>query len=679
MARYIAEARAARDDAAGSQIASTALAFFTAVALVATPLLALAGIPLTSLFGVDGDLLPEARLCFALVAGQLLFELPARSFLASLEGVQRYGLYQVVELSRALTQAALIIVVLVADLGIAGMGGAVMLDSLVVLAVAFVLTRRTVPEIRVAPRYVSREAMRKLVSFGSQFFFVRVMATNYRQIDKAIISIAMGPRFVTGYEVANRIHQGAAMVQSIASSALLPATAFHHASRQVLRDLFLRGTNYTVALSLPVAVAAMIFADDLIRTWIGDFMVDSADAARIFLVFLILAVFQTVGGAMLVALGDMRFVIAATVVFSVANLGLSIALVGPLGVNGVILGLVIAQALVEPAFVLRFMRRFEVGIGEILRATVMPNIPGVVAQLVTAVPLVYLADRSDRLWEVGLILIDIRRAVAGDLLAHRPWCWAARRAHRHAAKRGRAEATRDGSCRGRARGAVRERVRRLQARLSPLGNAHARAAGPLDRLAARVRRPLDRRFLARFGRLDELEELSRDCDAAAPAPASDAPRILVVALRAFPNHTAYELAIAQALRLRGADVALMTCGGGQPACEMGWARRVWPRPCDRCAHYTDRLADLSGLRTVRLRDSAPGAQTRVAPQDVQATRTLRWTCARRRRLASPGSCTRPTWPPSPRGRLSGTTSRSPPPASPARHLPYSMSSGRMWS
>ena len=405
VARYIAEARAARDDAAGSQIASTALAFFTAVALVATPLLALAGIPLTSLFGVDGDLLPEARLCFALVAGQLLFELPARSFLASLEGVQRYGLYQVVELSRALTQAALIIVVLVADLGIAGMGGAVMLSSLVVLAVAFVLTRRTVPEIRVAPRYVSREAMRKLVSFGSQFFFVRVMATIYRQIDKAIISIAMGPRFVTGYEVANRIHQGAAMVQSIASSALLPATAFHHASRQVLRDLFLRGTNYTVALSLPVAVAAMIFADDLIRTWIGDFMVDSADAARIFLVFLILAVFQTVGGAMLVALGDMRFVIAATVVFSVANLGLSIALVGPLGVNGVILGLVIAQALVEPAFVLRFMRRFEVGIGEILRATVMPNIPGVVAQLVTAVPLVYLADRSDRLWEVGLILI----------------------------------------------------------------------------------------------------------------------------------------------------------------------------------------------------------------------------------------------------------------------------------
>ena len=46
----------------------------------------------------------------------------------------------------------------------------------------------------------------------------------------------------------------------------------------------------------------------------------------------------------------------------------------------------------------------------------------------------------------------------------------------------------------------------------------------------------------------------------------------------------------------------MTCGGGQPACEMGWARRAYPRPCDRCAWYTDRVIAAGGLDAYRLVD-----------------------------------------------------------------------------
>ena len=151
---------------------------------------------------------------------------------------------------------------------------------------------------------------------------------------------------------------------------------------------------------------------------------------------------------------------------------------------------------------------------------------------------------------------------------------------------------------------------RIRAKLSPLGNVHTRASGPLDRVVARLRRPLDRFYLRRYGRLGDLKQLGESCGRAE----GGAPRILVLALRAFPNHTAYEVVIAQALRRRAAEVALLTCGGGQPVCEMGWSRRVWPRPCDRCASFTDALIEVSGIRSFRLADGLPwGDDGRRAP------------------------------------------------------------------
>lgn len=163
-------------------------------------------------------------------------------------------------------------------------------------------------------------------------------------------------------------------------------------------------------------------------------------------------------------------------------------------------------------------------------------------------------------------------------------------------------------------------VARLAGRLRALGNQHSYSDDPggADRAAARVRRPLDRALLRRQGRFREFAEVARQATQAAPS-AGPAPRVLILALRGWVSHGGYELTLAQALRMRGAEVALLTCGGGQPACEMGWARNVHPRPCDRCAWYTDTLRDIAGLRSYRLADHLPwGADARRAPSHPRA-------------------------------------------------------------
>jgi hypothetical protein len=95
--------------------------------------------------------------------------------------------------------------------------------------------------------------------------------------------------------------------------------------------------------------------------------------------------------------------------------------------------------------------------------------------------------------------------------------------------------------------------------------------------------------------------------------------VLVLSLRSWVAHAAYEVVLAHALRLRGCDVALVTCGGGQPACELGFAREGFPRPCDRCAWFTDRVSEAAGLGRYRLVDDFAWEDGASAPLEPPPT------------------------------------------------------------
>lgn len=161
----------------------------------------------------------------------------------------------------------------------------------------------------------------------------------------------------------------------------------------------------------------------------------------------------------------------------------------------------------------------------------------------------------------------------------------------------------------------------MTAKLRTVGSTTNRRTGPAGRVVARVRRPLDRRFLTSASRLDDFRVLG-EATAASAAPHPDSPRVLVVSLRAWVVHSGFEAIFAHALRLRGARTALLTCGGGLPICEVGWGRRIAPRACDRCGWFTDQFAAAAQIEHFRLADelawtanpaSAPAA---TPPTDV---------------------------------------------------------------
>jgi hypothetical protein len=161
----------------------------------------------------------------------------------------------------------------------------------------------------------------------------------------------------------------------------------------------------------------------------------------------------------------------------------------------------------------------------------------------------------------------------------------------------------------------------LLGRLRRLGSPLAREDRLVDRLVSPIRRPVDRAYYRHSAKLRELGDLGESAERVQPAATRK--RVLVLSLRMWADHTAYESVIAHALRLRGADVTIVTCGGGQPICEVGWGRRIAPRPCDRCAYLTDRVARAARLPQRRLADEFEwGSRSDRAPRRAAPSSTV---------------------------------------------------------
>ncbi len=136
----------------------------------------------------------------------------------------------------------------------------------------------------------------------------------------------------------------------------------------------------------------------------------------------------------------------------------------------------------------------------------------------------------------------------------------------------------------------------------------------LRRAAGTARTAL--RLLSRpLGTSHEASEIRQIRALGAAACVRDpARKVLVLTLRAWTTHVAYELLLGHELQRRGAECRYVVCGGGLPTCELGNARRDFPQPCAACKGYVTDMLEAGGFGYVTL-DELVGEEERVALSD----------------------------------------------------------------
>jgi O-antigen/teichoic acid export membrane protein len=375
--RFVADADGRGERARIGEVISSALAVLTGTAVIAMVVLLALAIGAGHLFQVPESLQTPLRLLFFLLMGEALFSLPGLAFVGLLEGLQRYGWIKAVDLSRQVLYTVIAITVLVTGHGVVAFGATTVAGSIFAAIGYAVAGRLLCPELRISPRLVKRAALRPLASFSAWVFVSRICGVIWWQMDKIILALALNTSVLTGYDIAARLQSAASYPLSLTSQAIVPAAANLLAieSKVRLQALLVRGTRYTLSLSLPVTIAAMIMARPLIVGWVGPTYAGMSGPAQLFLAYQLLVGSATIANTMLVGMGRVRAVTTYVVIAAAVNLIVSVALVRSLGISGVIVGTLVGFGITAPLYIRLVLKELSMSVAEFIQHAVAPILP----------------------------------------------------------------------------------------------------------------------------------------------------------------------------------------------------------------------------------------------------------------------------------------------------------------
>jgi O-antigen/teichoic acid export membrane protein len=114
-------------------------------------------------------------------------------------------------------------------------------------------------------------------------------------------------------------------------------------------------------------------AAPLLAAWLGPEFREGAVALTILVGYWLITVNSVVAGPMLIAHGHAGWLARYSWVVALSNLSLSIALAGPLGLDGVVLGTAIPYLIAFPVFYRFVLRALPVSAGELWREAWLPG------------------------------------------------------------------------------------------------------------------------------------------------------------------------------------------------------------------------------------------------------------------------------------------------------------------
>ncbi len=315
----------------------------------------------------------------ALVLG---VSLPSATTIAVLRGLHRFDLANVVGLTGMTLFTLGTIAALVLGGGVLGMVAINVPVTLITQIPAVWLIRRTAPALSFGLRGASRKLLKTVTSFSSVLFVINVAGQLQSRTDEIVIGASLPLASVTPYSIARRLSTMPQMLTEQFMKVLMPLASQLDAEndRRRLRALYLTSTRLTLAVFVPLALGVMLLAQPFITLWVGapyaqyDYLVWILTAAS----FMVIS--QWPAGSILLGMGRHRLLAVITLISAFVNLGLSLALVHPLGLIGVALGTLIPATIENLFFVLPYALRVN-GVSvravltEICRPALLPAIP----------------------------------------------------------------------------------------------------------------------------------------------------------------------------------------------------------------------------------------------------------------------------------------------------------------
>ncbi|MCK4414017.1 MAG: oligosaccharide flippase family protein [Candidatus Eisenbacteria sp.] len=363
--RMVGFHRGASDARRLSEVVSTALVFFAGVGLLAALVLAFVVPPLVPRLINDYQGFPALRMVMLLMAADVLILYLNYLFTGVLYGWQLYHAKNLIDVAVLLINAA-ILVAFLSPGGLVIVAGSKALTDLLALVATITLCRRVLPQVAFAPWRVGPRSLRELLGFGGRLFLSASAARIADHAQPLIISSQASAAATAHYAIPLRLVDYTRQIAWSLSTPFMPMFSELDGQRdeQMIRSIYLRYSRYILFLTLPIVGLIFVYGRAFIAQWIGPVYAQQGGTALYLLAGGVLAHgLQPLIWRLFIGVGRLNFLVIVSVSTSLGVVLLGFLLVGPLGISGVALSVLVTAWISQVILFVHTSRYLGVSVG----------------------------------------------------------------------------------------------------------------------------------------------------------------------------------------------------------------------------------------------------------------------------------------------------------------------------
>jgi O-antigen/teichoic acid export membrane protein len=350
--KFVAEYQGRGEDQAVAESINSALVVQVLFGGLGLLVLAFFNRSILGFLKVSSGSIGEASLCLYLMSVGFFVSMASSTFSSALMGLQMFDTVSKVSVLSSVMTTVVTILALLLGGGLVHVILLTVISTTITGVVFFALLRTALGTYRMTVS-VSWARVKAIVGYSSYLFVLRLSSVLNNYFVRLVVSTYGGPQSVAFFVAPQKLVLAAQGAMGSSTGVLFPFTSEMQAKGKLdhVRQIFLKGMRYMLALSIPVFFFLIFFPKEVMHIWMGN---EFASATWLVLIFLSLAqwlaVLTMIPASTVMGMGHSRIVAVFSATAAALNLVFVIVLTSAYGIVGAAAGVMIT-AVQGPLFI----------------------------------------------------------------------------------------------------------------------------------------------------------------------------------------------------------------------------------------------------------------------------------------------------------------------------------------
>ncbi len=339
--KYIAEYHAQDEKAQINRIVSAAISMYAVIGLLAFGAALIFIVVFPHLFEVAEASLEVIRWVTLVIGLNVAQSFIINVFYGVLMGIQRYDIYNKINIVFAFVRAGLILVFLHLGYGIIALALIQLGISLVSNILVYIYTKKQLPYLKITWFRNRKSAYKTIVNYSFVTFFVNISQKISFQTDSFVIGILLGASAVTFFSIPLTLVEYMTRLVWTMVLVLIPLTSELQAKKDLgrIRNVLHRGTKFAILIGAPICTVYLFMGTQFVALWMGpEYAAKSRDVLIVLAVTHMFSLSHQTSRGILYGMAKHQYLAYCYVIEAIINLSLSLVLARHLGILGVALG-----------------------------------------------------------------------------------------------------------------------------------------------------------------------------------------------------------------------------------------------------------------------------------------------------------------------------------------------------